>query len=97
MKRTFLLCCVLGVALVGLQCTPGDSLSISVAEDSLAVSVTELDGGVSIENLSGVDGIVFVRSPEGEQRFELAVGEEVTVSDVTESVEIIGGYFVTLA
>ena len=27
-----------------------------------------------------IDCIVFVRSPEGEQRFELAVGESVTVT-----------------
>ncbi len=88
MKATFVICCILALALAGLTCTPGDSLSISLTEDALSVSVTEVDGGIMIENVSSIACIVFVRSPEGEQRFELAVGESVTVSDITKPIEV---------
>ena len=37
---------------------------------------------------SGVDYIVYVRSPEGEQRFELAAGESVTVTGITKPIEV---------
>ena len=88
MKATFLICCVLVLALPGLSCTPEDSVSISVTEDELKVSVTEVDGGVMIENLSTGACIVFVTSPEGERRFELAVGESVTVTGLTKPIEV---------
>ena len=88
MKATFLICCVLVVALSGLTCTPEDSLSISVTEDALSVSATLVENGVMIENVGDVDCLVFVSSPEGEQQFELAVGESVTVSDITKPIEV---------
>ena len=88
MKATFLICCILVVALSGLTCTPEDSLSILVTEDALSVSATLVDNGVMIENVGDVDCIVFVRSPEGEQRFELAVGESVTVTDIAKPIEV---------
>lgn len=82
------MCCVLALALLGLQCTPGDSPSISVIEDELSVSVVELEDGVIVTNVSEVACIVFVRSPEGEQRFELDVGESVTVTSITKPIEM---------
>jgi len=41
-----------------------------------------------IENLSGVACIVFVDSGEGEQQFELALGESITVTGITEPIEV---------
>ena len=76
------------MALSGLTCTPEDSLSISVIEDALSVSAMLVDNGVRIENVGDVDCLVFVSSPEGEQQFELAVGESVTVSDITKPIEV---------
>ena len=88
MKATFLICCILVVALSGLTCTPEDSVSISVTEDALSVSAMLVDNGVRIENAGDVDCIVVITSPEGEQRFELAVGESVTVTGITEPIEV---------
>ena len=79
MKATFLICCILALALLGLSCTP---------EATLEISVTEVDNGVTIENVGNVACLVFVSSPEGEQRFELAVGESVTVTDITKPIEV---------
>ena len=61
---------------------------ITVTEDSLAIRVTEVEGGITIENLSGVSCMVYVRSPEGEQRFELEVGEVITVIGITVPIEV---------
>ena len=60
MKKAFLISCVIILALVGLSRTPDTTLDISV---------TETDDGIVIENTSGVDCVVFVSSPEGEQRY----------------------------
>jgi len=79
MKATFLICCVLLVALLGLSCAP---------EATLEISVTQLDNGVMIENVGTVDCLVFVSSPEGEQQFELAVGENVTVTAISQPIEV---------
>jgi len=54
----------------------------------LEISVTEIDNGVMIENVGNVDCLVFVNSPEGEQQFELAVGENVTVTDLSQPIEV---------
>lgn len=54
----------------------------------MEISVTEVDNGVMIENVGNVACLVFVSSPEGEQQFELAVGESVTVSDITKPIEV---------
>ena len=88
MKATLLICCVLAVALPGLSCAPEPGQSISLTEGSLWISVTEVDSGVMIENLSGVACIVFVDSGEGEQQFELALGESITVTGITEPIEV---------
>ena len=87
MKATLLICLVLA-ALLGLSCPPEVGLRVSVSEDSLEISVTEVDGGILIKNQSGVACIVFVSSAEGEQEFELAVGESVTVTGITEPIRV---------
>ena len=79
MKVTFLLCCILVLVLVGLSCAP---------DATLAVSVTEIDDGVIIENTGTVDCIAIVTSPEGEQRFELNISENVTVTDISQPIEV---------
>ena len=79
MKATFLICCILALTLLGLSCAP---------EATLAVSVTEIDGGVIIENTGTADCIAIVTSPEGEQQFELTVGESVTVTNISQPIEV---------
>ena len=78
-KRLFLICCIAILAIIGLSCTP---------EATLEISVNEIDNGVVIENVGNVDCIVFVKSPEGEQQFELATGESVTVTDISQPIEV---------
>jgi len=79
MKAAFLICFILALVLVGLSCAP---------EATLAVSITEIDDGVVIENTGTADCIAIVTSPEGEQQFELAVGENVTVTDTSQPIEV---------
>jgi len=82
MKVAILICCILALALLallGLSYTPGTSLEISA---------TEVDNGVIIQNVGNVACLVFVSSPEGEQQFELAVGENVTVTDISQPIEV---------
>ena len=79
MKATFLICCILALVLVGLSCAP---------ESTLEISATEVDNGVMIENVGNIDCLVFVSSPEGEQQFELAVDESVTVTDISQPIEV---------
>jgi len=74
-----LICCILALALLGLSCAP---------ETTLEISVTEVDNGVMIENVGNVACLVFVSSPEGEQQFELAIGESVTVTDISQPIEV---------
>jgi len=62
---------------------------ITVTEESLAIQVTEVEGGITIENLSGANCTVYVRSPEGEQVFELAVGGIITVTGITKPIEVV--------
>lgn len=79
MKATFLICCILTLTLLGLSCAP---------ETTLGVSVTEVDEGILIENTGNADCIAIVTSPEGEQQFELAVGENITVTDILQPIEV---------
>jgi len=74
-----LICCILALALLGLSCA---------LQATLEISVTEVDNGVIIENVGNVDCLVFIRSPESEQQFELAVGESVTVTDISQHIEV---------
>lgn len=57
-------------------------------EATLEISVTEVDNGGMIENVGNVACLVFVSSPEGKQQFELAVGENVTVTDISQPTEV---------
>jgi hypothetical protein len=79
MKATFLICCSLACALIVLSCAP---------EGTLGLSVTEIDDGVVIENTGTTGCIATVTSPEGGQQFELAVGENVTVTNISQPIEI---------
>lgn len=78
-KRSFLVCCIVALVLVALSCTPAATLQ---------VSVSETDNGVAIENVGSVGCIVFVKSPDGEQQFELATGETLTVTDISLPVQV---------
>jgi len=73
------ICCILVLALLGLTCTP---------EATLEISLTEVDNGVILQNVGNVACLVFVSSPEGDQQFELAVGESVTVTDIAKPIEV---------
>jgi len=79
MKATFLICCILALVLLGLSCAP---------EATLEISVTEVDNGVMIQNVGNIACLVFISSPESEQQFELAVGESVTVLDISQPIEV---------
>ena len=79
MKGLSLTCCLAALALISLSCTP---------QSTLEVSVNEIDNGVVIENVGSVDCLVSVSSPEGEQQFELAIGESVTVMDMLQPIEV---------
>jgi len=79
MKKASVVCCILALILVGLSCVP---------EATLEISVTEIDNGVMIENVGNIDCLVFVSSPEGGQQFELAVGESMTVTDISQPIEV---------
>ena len=70
---------VVGLVLTGLSCAP---------QTTLDISVTELDNGVMVENVGSVDCLVFVNSPEGEQQFELAVGQNTTVIGISQPIEV---------
>jgi predicted protein tyrosine phosphatase len=82
MKIAILICCILALALLvslGLSYTPGISSEISV---------TEVDNGVTIENGGNVACLVFVSSLEDEQQFALAAGENITVTDISQPVQV---------
>jgi hypothetical protein len=79
MKATSLICCILALTLLGLSCAP---------EATLAVSVTEIDHAVIIENTGTVGCIAIVTSPDGGQRFELTVGGSVTVTNMSQPIEV---------
>jgi len=70
---------LVGLVILGLSCVPRATLEISV---------TELDNAVMIKNVGNVDCLVFVNSPEGEQSFELAVGQNRTVAGISQPVEV---------
>lgn len=70
---------LVGLVILGLSCAP---------QATLEISVTELDNGVMIENVGNVDCFVFVNAPEGEQQFELAVGQDVTVTGISQPTEV---------
>jgi len=81
MKATFLICCILALALLGLSCAP---------QATLEISVTEIDNRVMIKNVGNVDCLVFVSSHEGQQQFELSIGQDKTVTGLSQPIEISG-------
>ena len=88
MKTTFLIYCVLIVALLGGACAPESALEISAGDDTISVTATLIENGVMIENVGDVDCIVTVMSPEDEQWFEVVIGGSVTVTGITEPIEV---------
>ena len=52
------------------------------------ISVTEVDKGFTIWNVGDVDCLVFVNSPEGEQQFKLAAGQNRTVTGISQPIEV---------
>lgn len=70
---------VVGFVLLGSSCAP---------QATLDISVTEMDNGVMIQNVGDVDCLVFVNSPEGGQQFELAVGQNTTVTGISQPIEV---------
>jgi hypothetical protein len=70
---------LVGLVLLGSSCAP---------QAALEISITELDNGVIVENVGDVDCLVFVNSPEGEQQFELAVGQNRTVAGISQPIEV---------
>ena len=87
-KAALLALCVLGVALMGFQCPPGDGVSVTIDDEAIGISVVEVEGGIEITNTSEVAIIVFVTSPEGEQLFELEAGEVIRVTGITAPIEV---------
>ena len=88
MKAKFLICCILALALLGSSCAPEAALEVSVSDDTISVTATLIENGVMTENVGDVDCIVFVSSPEGEQQFELAVSESITVTGITQPIQV---------
>ena len=54
----------------------------------MEIFVTEIHNGVVIENTGTTDCIAIVTSPEGEQRFELDIGENVTAANISQPIEV---------
>lgn len=79
MKRLRLICCIIVLTLISLSCTP---------QTTLEVCVNETNNGVVIENVGSVDCLVPVRLGAGEQQFELTANETVTVTDVSQPIEV---------
>ena len=79
MKRVFITCCIIAVALLISSCVPVSALEITV---------TELSNGVMIQNAGNIACLVLVNSPEGEQQFELDVGQDKTVIGISQPIEI---------
>ena len=59
-----------------------------VGDDAISVTATLVENAVMVENVGDVDCIVTVTSPEGEQQFELAVSENVTVTNISQPIEV---------
>lgn len=74
-----MICSVLLLASLGLA---------YASEGTISISVGELDNGVTIQNSGSVACIAFVDSPGGDQRFELATGESLTVTDISQPIDV---------
>jgi len=87
-KTTFLICCILALALLGSSCAPEAALEVSVSDDTISLTATLVESGVIIENAGDVTCLVFVSWAKGEHRFELPVGERITVTDTSQPIEV---------
>ncbi len=54
----------------------------------LEISVSQLDNGIKIDNLGNIDCLVFINSPDGEQRFELAIDQSLVIMNISKPVEV---------
>ena len=54
----------------------------------LGISATELTGGVKVDNVGNIDCLVFVNSVEGNQRFELPIGQTIVVLNITKPIQV---------
>ena len=88
MKTALVVLCLLCMSVMGFQCPPSDGVSITITDEAIVISVVEVEGGIEITNTSEVAIIVLVTSPEGEQQFELDVGESVTVTGINPPIEV---------
>jgi len=82
MRIAILICCILALAMLALI---GSSYAPGI---SGGVSVTDINNGVIIQNVGNVPCLIFVSSPEGVQQFQLAVAENVTVTDITKPIDV---------
>ncbi len=71
-----------------MACPSQSPLTISVDDQMISISAVLIEDGVVVENHSTVPVIVFVNSPEGEQQFELDLGESVMVTGITAPVMV---------
>ena len=88
MKAALVAVCFLCVLVMGAQCPPGDGVTVTIDDEAIGLSVVEVDGGIEITSTSEIAVIVFVTSPEGEQQFDLDIGESVTVTGITTPIEV---------
>ena len=80
--------CVLCVLVMGAQCPPGGGVTVTIDDEAIGLSVVEVEGGIEITNTGEISVIAFVRSPEGEQQFDLDIGKSVTVTGITPPIEV---------
>jgi len=57
-------------------------------EISLELSVAKVDNGVMIQNVGNVDCLVFINTAKGEEHFELDAARNVTVTDISQPIEV---------
>ncbi len=88
MKATVLVWCALCMLVMGFQCPPDNGVTVPIDHEAIGILVAEVEGGIEVTNTSTIAVIVFVRSPEGEQQFELDIGDSVTVTGITEPIEV---------
>jgi hypothetical protein len=79
-KKVAFICFIIFLSLALFSCAPKSS--------SLEVFVAEVDSGVMIQNAGNTDCTVFVQWTSGEQQFDLATGESITLEDIQKPVEV---------
>ncbi len=88
MKTAVVALFVLCVLVMGFQCPPGEGVLVTIDDEAIGLSVVEVENGLEITNTGEIAVIVSVRSLEGEQQFELDVGEVVKVAGITPPIEV---------